>query len=101
MRSIPGDGLRSGAAKYKHISLDGFTLAPMAFVLTRQITVRGWIDESWSDWLGGVAVVHEVGSDDVPITRLTATVVDLAALYGLLRRLHTLHVPLLSLAKVE
>ena len=66
-----------------------------------EITVRGWVDESWSDWLGSVAVVHEVSSDDVPITRLTATVVDQAALYGLLRRLHTLHVPLLSLAKVE
>jgi hypothetical protein len=62
-----------------------------------EITVRGWVDESWSDWLGGVAVVHEVGSDDVPITRLTATVIDQAALYGLLRRLHILHVPLLSL----
>jgi hypothetical protein len=40
-------------------------------------------------------------SADVPITRLTATVVEQAALYDLLRRLHTLHVPLLSLAKVE
>jgi hypothetical protein len=66
-----------------------------------EITVRGWVDESWSDWLGGVAVVHEVSSDDAPITRLTATVVDQAALYGLLRRLHTLHVPLLSLNQVE
>jgi hypothetical protein len=66
-----------------------------------EITVRGWVDESWSDWLGGVAVVHEISSDDAPITRLTATVVDQAALYGLLRRLHTLHVPLLSLNQVE
>jgi hypothetical protein len=66
-----------------------------------EITVQGWVDASWSDWFGGVAVVHEVGSDDVPITRLTATVVDQAALFGLLRRLHTLHMPLLSLAQVE
>jgi len=66
-----------------------------------EITVRGWLDESWSDWLDDVEVVHEVGSDEVPMTRLTATVVDQAALHGLLRRLHTLHLPLVSLNQVE
>jgi hypothetical protein len=66
-----------------------------------EITVRGWVDESWSDWLDGVTVAQEVGSDDAPITRLTATIVDQAALHSLLRRLHRLHLPLLSLNLVE
>jgi hypothetical protein len=66
-----------------------------------KITVQGWIDESWLDRLSGVEVVQEVSSDDVPITRLTVTVVDQATLHGLLRRLHTLHLPLISLSQVE
>ena len=66
-----------------------------------EITVRGWLDESWSDWLDDVEMVHEVGSDEVPMTKLTATVADQAALHGLLRRLHTLHLPLVSLNQVE
>jgi putative lipoic acid-binding regulatory protein len=66
-----------------------------------EIKVQGWVDESWSDWLGGVAMVHEVDSDDMHITSLTATIVDQAALYGLLRRLYTLHVLLLSFRRVE
>jgi hypothetical protein len=66
-----------------------------------EITVRGWLDESWLDWLDDIEATQETGSDDVPITRLTATVVDQAALHGLLRRLHTLHLPLVSLKQVE
>jgi hypothetical protein len=66
-----------------------------------EIMVRGWVDESWSDWLDGIAVAHEIDSDDAPTTRLTATVVDQAALHSLLRRLHRLHLPLLSLNLVE
>jgi hypothetical protein len=66
-----------------------------------EITVWGWVDESWSDWLDGVTVAHEVGSDNAPITRLTATIVDQAALHSLLRRLHRLHLALLSLNQVE
>jgi hypothetical protein len=66
-----------------------------------EITVRGWVDEGWSDWLDGVTVAHEIGIGHTPITRLTTTVVDQAALHGLLRRLHRLHLPLLSLNLVE
>ena len=68
---------------------------------TYTIEVQGWLDESWSDWFDDMDVVPETSEDGIPITRLTGTVVDQAALLGLLRRLHNLHLRLLSVNRVE
>ena len=68
---------------------------------TYVIEVIGWLDESWSDWFDGMDVVPEVTSEGTTITKLTGTVVDQAALLGLLRRLHNLHLRLLSVNRVE
>ncbi len=67
---------------------------------TYQIKVPGHLDESWSEWAGGMTVT--VGSDDdgLPVTTLTGTV-DQAALQGLLRRLYSLGMPLISVIWVE
>jgi hypothetical protein len=67
---------------------------------TYQIKVPGELDESWSDWAGGMRIT--VGSDDdgLPVTTLTGTV-DQAALQGLLRRLYSLGLPLISVNWVE
>jgi hypothetical protein len=51
-----------------------------------QIKVPGHLDESWSDWAGGMTITVERGGDGRPVTTLTGTV-DQAALQGLLRRL--------------
>ena len=68
--------------------------------VTYQIKVPGELDESWSDWDGEmtVAVVYE--GDGPPVTTLTGTV-DQAALHGLLRRLYSLGLPLISVICVE
>ena len=62
---------------------------------TYQIKVPGHLGENWSIWVEGmnIDVVRECG--DPPITTLTGTV-DQAALQGLLRRLYSLGVPLIS-----
>ena len=60
---------------------------------TYQIKVPGELDESWSDWVGGMAIAVE--SEGPPVTTLTGTV-DQAALQGLLRRLYSLGLPLIS-----
>jgi len=65
------------------------------------IEVKGWLDESWSDWFEGMDVVPKVSAEGTTITKLTGTVVDQAALLGLLRRLHNLHLRLLSVNRVE
>jgi hypothetical protein len=68
---------------------------------TYVIEVKGWLDESWSDWFDGMDVVPEVSAEGTTITKLTGTIVDQAALLGLLRRLHNLHLRLLSVNRVE
>ncbi len=68
---------------------------------TYQIEVPGHLDESWSDWAGGMTVTLESRADGPPTTTLTGTVADQAALQGLLRRLYSLGLPLISVNCVE
>ena len=67
---------------------------------TYQIKVPGHLDENWSDWDGRITVTVEIEGDDQPVTTLTGTV-DQAALQGLLRRLYSLGLPLISVQCVE
>ncbi|MFB0533834.1 MAG: hypothetical protein ACETWR_02515 [Anaerolineae bacterium] len=67
---------------------------------TYQIKVPGHLDESWSDWAGGMTITVESEGDGPPVTTLTGTV-DQAALQGLLRRLYSLGLPLLSVNRVD
>ncbi len=67
---------------------------------TYQIKVPGELDESWSDWAGGMTITVESEGDGPPVTTLTGTV-DQAALQGLLRRLYSLGLPLISVIWVE
>ncbi|MES0351016.1 MAG: hypothetical protein ABUK19_09880 [Desulfobacteria bacterium] len=62
---------------------------------TYQIKVPGHLDESWSDWAGGMTIAVESEGDGPPVTTLTGTL-DQAALQGLLRRLYSLGLPLIS-----
>jgi hypothetical protein len=68
--------------------------------VTYQIKVPGHIGESWSDWAGGMTITVESEGDGPPITTLTGTL-DQAALQGLLRRLYSLGLPLISVNWVE
>jgi hypothetical protein len=62
---------------------------------TYQIKVPGHLDASWSEW-GERMVVSAVFTDDgQPVTTLTG-IIDQAALQGLLRRIYTLGLPLIS-----
>ena len=67
---------------------------------TYKIKVPGHLDESWSDWAGGMTITVESEGDGPPVTILTGTV-DQAALHGLLRRLYSLGLPLISVNWVE
>ena len=67
---------------------------------TYQIKVPGHIDQSWSDWAGGMTITVESEGDGPPVTTLTDTL-DQAALHGLLRRLYSLGLPLISVIWVE
>ena len=65
-----------------------------------EIKVPGELDESWTDWDGKMAVTVESEGEGPPVTTLTGTV-DQAALQGLLRRLYSLGLPLISAICVD
>ena len=67
---------------------------------TYQIKVPGELDESWSDWVAGMTIAVESEGEDPPVTTLTGTV-DQAALHGVLRRLYSLGLPLISVNRIE
>ena len=62
-----------------------------------EITVMRRIDFNWSEWFEGMAIQHT----DQDETILSGTVVDQAALYGLLAKLRNLGLALVSVDSVE
>ncbi len=75
--------------KHKHkLSLDQ--------AATYQIKVPGCLDESWSEWAGGMTIAVDSRGASPPTTTLTGVVADQAALQSLLRRLYSLGLPLIS-----
>ena len=62
-----------------------------------QIKVEGHLGRQWADWFGGLAITLEDNGD----TLLTGPVVDQAALYGLLKKVRDLGMPLVSVNRVE
>jgi hypothetical protein len=62
-----------------------------------QIRVKGHLGSQWTDWFAGLSIALEANGD----TLLTGPVTDQAALYGLLRKVRDLGLPLLSLMRLE
>jgi hypothetical protein len=60
-----------------------------------QIKVPGHLDASWSEWAGGMTIAVESERDSQPVTTLTG-IINQAALQGLLRRLYSIGLPLIS-----
>ncbi len=62
-----------------------------------QIRVRGHLNKQWMDWFDGLTITLEENGD----TFLTGPVVDQSALYGLLKKIRDLGMPLLSVNCME
>ncbi|MBW2707310.1 MAG: hypothetical protein JRD84_13510 [Deltaproteobacteria bacterium] len=60
------------------------------------IRVQGFLDESWSERLGGLRISAGSIEDQGPITTLVGEVRDQAELAGVLNSLYELHLTLLS-----
>ena len=65
--------------------------------LIYQIRIRGHLPGQWSDWFAGLAITLEDNGD----TLLTGPLADQAALYGLLKEVRDLGIPLVSVSPVE
>ncbi len=62
------------------------------------IRVRGQLDVSWADWLGGLTIASQASGQE---TLLCGRVVDQSALHGILGKLHDLNLILLSVVRLE
>jgi len=62
-----------------------------------QIRIRGHLDSQWTDWFDGFSITLEENGD----TLLSGSVTDQAALYGLLRKVRDLGMPLVSVVQVQ
>jgi hypothetical protein len=62
-----------------------------------QIRIKGHLGPQWTASFGGLTITLEEDGD----TLLTGPVVDQAALFGLLRKVRDLGMPLLSVNRVE
>jgi hypothetical protein len=67
---------------------------------TYRIKVQGWVSERWAEWVNGMAIARH-GDDREPITTLTGTMADQAALLGLLQKLYNLGFLLLEVRYLE
>jgi hypothetical protein len=61
-----------------------------------KIRVRGSLDVSWPDRIGGMQITEVRGADKRPETILVGRLVDQATLSGILNSLYELHLPVLS-----
>jgi hypothetical protein len=62
-----------------------------------EIKLKGHLNESWSDWFDGMTFTHE--SDGT--TTLRGKIVDQSALFGLLKKIRDLVLPLISVNQVD
>lgn len=62
-----------------------------------EIRIKGHLPDRWSDWFASMTITLE----DDGSTLLAGPVVDQAALYGLLKKVRDLGMPLLSVNRVE
>ncbi|MCG3211615.1 MAG: hypothetical protein FOGNACKC_05261 [Anaerolineae bacterium] len=76
-----------------HLSLD----QPARY----QINVQGRLDKDWADWFDNLSLSWETDAYGQPVTVFTGPVVDQAALHGLLYRLYSLGLPLLSVTCLD
>ena len=64
---------------------------------TYEIRLQGQLPERWAGWFGDVAI----GPSEDGTTVLTCLAIDQAALYGLLKKVRSLGLPLLAVHRVE
>jgi hypothetical protein len=62
-----------------------------------EIHIKGKIDSNWSDWFGELEIQENTGNETVLIGQLP----DMAAVYGVISRLGSLVIPLVSVTCME
>jgi hypothetical protein len=61
------------------------------------IRIKGHLEKSWQEWLGGLQIMHETDGT----SKLVGSLQDQAALHGVLATIGRLNLTLLSLERCE
>lgn len=61
-----------------------------------QITVKGYLDASWSAWFDGLTITHDADGN----TRLEGAIRDQTALYGLIDKARDLALTLVAVVEL-
>lgn len=62
-----------------------------------ELRIQGHLDDRWADGFEGLTLTREANGE----TRISGPVADQAALYGLLRKVRDLGLPLLAVVRVD
>ncbi len=69
--------------------------------VTYRIRVRGRLDDQWSEWFDGMTISYQAEGNELPGTTLTGIVADQAALLGMLIKIVSMNLILLSVKRLE
>jgi hypothetical protein len=65
--------------------------------VTYEIRVKGILDRKWSDWFGNFSIRPQSEGETV----LTGQIMDQAALHGVISRIMSLNLELISVVRIE
>lgn len=68
---------------------------------TYSIRVFGYLDKNWSDRLGGLEINSSSQEGKSTVTTISGSIIDQAALFGVLNALYDMRLPLLSVECLE
>lgn len=66
-----------------------------------KIEVRGLLDNSWSNRIGGMQIIHDPSKEGEPVTCLIGQLTDQSALSGVLNILFEHHFPIISVSSFD
>lgn len=65
-----------------------------------EITIPGRLDASWMEWFEDLVITEDLIEDDILVSKISG-VFDQAGLHGLIRRLYTYGLPIISISYVS
>lgn len=65
-----------------------------------EIIIPGILEASWLDWFDDLAIAEELIEEEITVSRISG-IFDQAGLHGLLRRLYTFGLPIISVIWVQ
>ncbi|MRS04090.1 hypothetical protein EG832_12850 [bacterium] len=61
-----------------------------------EIIIQGNLTDEWSDWFEGLSILHEIEDE----TKISGQIEDQAVLFGLLKKVRDLGLPLISVNQI-